>query len=169
MRKLIQLFSLRQLIILTLLTSGLVLSSCGGNENNGADSPDPHETETEVAEEEEETVDKGIGIGPVKHVDIPATIDADLASKGKTTFEAKCTACHNIDESKKVGPGLKDVTERRKPEWVMNMILNPSEMTQKDPQAMELLATYLAPMANQNLTEEEARGILEYFRQNDAQ
>ncbi len=33
-----------------------------------------------------------------------------------------------------------------------------------DPVAKELLKRYLAPMANQNLTEEEARKILEYFR-----
>jgi hypothetical protein len=46
----------------------------------------------------------------------------------------------------------------------MNMILNPQEMVQKDPVAMELLKRYLAPMADQNLTEDEARKVLEYFR-----
>jgi hypothetical protein len=38
-------------------------------------------------------------------------------------------------------------------------------MTFKDPVARELLIEYNgAPMANQSLTEEEARAILEYFR-----
>jgi hypothetical protein len=47
----------------------------------------------------------------------------------------------------------------------MNMILNPEEMVQKDPIAKQLLVEYNgAPMANQNLTEDEARAILEYFR-----
>ena len=47
----------------------------------------------------------------------------------------------------------------------MNMILNPVEMTLKDPVARALLIEYNgAPMANQSLTEEEARAILEYFR-----
>ena len=46
----------------------------------------------------------------------------------------------------------------------MNMILNPEEMVEKDPVARELLTRYLAPMANQNLTREEARKILEFFR-----
>jgi len=46
----------------------------------------------------------------------------------------------------------------------MNMILNPDEMVQKDPIAKALLAEYLSPMANQNLTEEQARAVLEYFR-----
>ena len=63
-----------------------------------------------------------------------------------------------------VGPGLAGVTERRTPEWIMNMILNPEEMVEKNPIAKQLLAEYLSPMANQNLTEKEARLILEYFR-----
>ncbi len=47
----------------------------------------------------------------------------------------------------------------------MNMILNPEEMVFKDPIAKKLLAEYnFAPMANQNLTEDQARKILEYFR-----
>ena len=44
------------------------------------------------------------------------------------------------------------------------MIMNPEEMVEKDPAAKALLAEYLAPMANQNITEEEARAILEFFR-----
>ena len=67
-------------------------------------------------------------------------------------------------EERYIGPALQDVTERRTPEWIMNMILNPEEMTKKDPIAKELLAEYLSPMANQSLEEEEARKILEYFR-----
>ena len=44
-------------------------------------------------------------------------------------------------------------------------ILNPEEMIQRDPIAIKLLAEANgAPMANQNLTEEEARALLEYFR-----
>jgi hypothetical protein len=50
----------------------------------------------------------------------------------------------------------------------MNMILNPGEMTQKDETAKALLAEHLTQMANQNLTKDEARAVLEYFRQNDA-
>lgn len=44
------------------------------------------------------------------------------------------------------------------------MIMNPEEMVKKDPIAMKLLAEYSAPMANQNMTEEQAREMLEYFR-----
>jgi cytochrome c551/c552 len=67
-------------------------------------------------------------------------LDASLAEKGKAAFEQKCSACHRFEE-RFVGPPLKGVTTRRAPEWIMNMILNPVEMTQKDPAAKELLAT----------------------------
>ncbi len=46
----------------------------------------------------------------------------------------------------------------------MNMILNPEQMVAEDPIAKDLLKEYLSPMANQSLTEDEARKILEYFR-----
>ena len=46
----------------------------------------------------------------------------------------------------------------------MNMVLNPQEMTRQDPTAKELLGEFMTQMPNQNLTEEEARAVLEYFR-----
>ena len=59
----------------------------------------------------------------------------------------------------------KGILDRRSPEWVMNMILNPDVMVQEDPLARDLLMEFNgSPMANQNLSEEEARAILEYFR-----
>ena len=47
----------------------------------------------------------------------------------------------------------------------MNMILDPEGMVQKDPLAKSLLIEFNgSPMANQSLTKEEARAVLEYFR-----
>jgi mono/diheme cytochrome c family protein len=110
---------------------------------------------------------KNIGVGPVKHVDL-GPIDANKAAIGKELFEAKCTSCHKWSAEKYVGPGLIGVTKRREPEWIMNQIMVPDKMTAEDPIAKELLATYLTQMTNQNITEEQARNILEYFRQQDA-
>jgi len=109
-----------------------------------------------------------LGIGPIKSVTVAAEIDAAMAAKGKTAFEAKCSACHKFGE-RYVGPDLKTVTTRRKPEWIMNMILNPTEMTQKDEIAKELLGEYMTQMTFQNVSEEEARQILEYLREKDKQ
>jgi mono/diheme cytochrome c family protein len=72
------------------------------------------------------------GVGPVSTVELSATIDTALATQGKAIFESKCAACHKFGE-RYVGPSLAGVTERRKPEWIMNMILNPQEMIQQDP------------------------------------
>lgn len=106
------------------------------------------------------------GIGPVKHVAL-GPVDAAKAAGGQQVFQTKCSACHKLDE-KYVGPALRGVTQRRSPEWIMNMILNPEEMTKQDPVAKELLATHFTQMTFQNVTQDDARAILEYFRQNDA-
>lgn len=106
---------------------------------------------------------KNKGVGPVTSVEVGETIDQQLAEKGKTIFESKCSACHKFD-SKYVGPSLGGVTNRRSPEWIMNMILNPVEMTQKDPLAKSLLEEHLTQMTFQDLTQDDARAILEYFR-----
>ena len=105
-----------------------------------------------------------IGIGPVKNLELPEEIDQAMANKGKAIFDSKGLACHKPNK-KFIGPAPAGVLERRSPEWVMNMMLNPEEMILKDPIAKQLLIEHNgSPMANQNLTEEEARQILEYFR-----
>ena len=110
---------------------------------------------------------KDLGIGPIITPLILGAIDTALAGNGKKTFAAKCVACHAI-EKKVIGPALLGVSKRRAPEWIMNQILNPSEMTAKDPIAKGLLGKYIAQMANQNLTQNEAREVLEFFRTNDS-
>lgn len=105
------------------------------------------------------------GVGPVSELKVGA-FDEELATKGSVIFESKCMACHKMEE-RFVGPALKGVTLRRQPEWIMNMILNPEGMTANDSVAKELLEKYSVQMANQSLTKEEARAVLEFFRKND--
>lgn len=102
------------------------------------------------------------GVGPVSSLTLENLNDG-LAKDGKALFDTKCSACHKMAE-RYVGPGLADVTKRRAPEWIMNMILNPAEMTQKDATAQGLLGEYMVQMTFQNASEAEARKILEYFR-----
>lgn len=109
--------------------------------------------------------DEEIGIGPVKEVKL-GSIDQNLVNKGKTTFETKCASCHKFD-TRLVGPPLQGITQRRKPEWIMNMILNPQQMTQENPVAKELFATYLVQMTYQDVSQDDARALLEYFRSID--
>ncbi len=104
------------------------------------------------------------GIGPVKSVEMTDDIDHSMVERGAAVYNRMCTACHRLDK-KFVGPPVKGILERRTPEWVMNMLLNPDEMLKKDPIAKALFEEfYGVPMVNQNLTHDQARAILEYYR-----
>ncbi len=150
---------MRSKIILVLVWTVFLLS-CGGEKAKEAVEPQAKPSE-EAAVSADPMANKGIG--PISSVTL-GEIDAALAGEGEAIFKAKCTACHKISK-RFIGPALQGVTQRRSPEWIMNMALNPEEMIQKDPIAQQLLIEYNgAPMANQNLTEEEARALLEYFR-----
>ena len=126
-----------------------------------SDAKNNESTTSEKAPAEEAVSESGVG--PVKSVDISGAVDEALAEKGKAIFESKCTACHKMDE-RYVGPALGDVVERRNPAWIMNMIMNPEEMTKKDPEAKKLLAEYMTQMVNQNVNQDDTRAILEYLR-----
>ncbi|MBB6681348.1 cytochrome c [Aequorivita sp. 609] len=152
----------------------LLLVSCGGKEEKKKEGiqigqkPAPTETPKETPTstvKPSETIDlTNKGIGPIKNVDLSAEVDDAMAAKGLDLFKSKCMACHKVDK-KFIGPAPTGILERRTPEWVMNMILDPEGMVQNDPLAKALLQEFNgSPMANQSLTEEEARQILEYFR-----
>lgn len=154
-----------------MLLSSLILASCGGNQQTTTESSAQAEntaTESTAATASVNTHEHSDskGVGKFTSVDV-AAFKSDVATKGKTVFEAKCSACHKVDDQKIVGPGLKGVTQRRTPEWIMNMITNPEEMTKKDPVAKALLEEHLTQMTFQNVSDDEARDILEYLRQND--
>jgi mono/diheme cytochrome c family protein len=107
---------------------------------------------------------ESVGIGPIKSMVFETDIDQTLADEGAVIFKQKCTACH-MTNKKLIGPAMQGIYERRNPAWVMNMILNPTEMLQKDKTAVALLKEYNnVMMLNQNLKEEEVRALAEYFR-----
>ncbi|WP_239020951.1 c-type cytochrome [Pontibacter arcticus] len=156
------LFKPFQLAAMALVCSTLLFGCSGDAENQATTTQEESSLAQEAPVE-----DDGKGIGPVATVEVGAEVDEALAANGKTIFEGKCAACHQLSDQKIVGPGLAGVTERRKPEWVMNMIINPEEMTKKDPQAKKLLAEHLTQMTNQDIAENDARALLEFLRQND--
>ena len=106
---------------------------------------------------------RDVGVGPIKNISLDE-IQLTLVNQGKMLYNSKCTMCHSIDQ-KLVGPALGDVTKRREPEWIMNMMLNPDGMVKENEAAKLLLKEYNnVPMINQHLSEKEARAILEYLR-----
>ncbi len=135
------------------LLSGL--AACG---KSGEQDAAKTSAETTMADER--------GVGPVRKVTL-GPLDEALAARGETLFSGTCAACHKMDQ-RYVGPPMAGITGRRTPEWIMNMIVNPVEMTQKDPVAKALLAEYMTQMSV-SASEEDARAILEYFRKLDGE
>ncbi len=158
---------------LTLVMITFSLLSCGGKEEKSEEEQitigDYNKTEKvkEPINKSEKPIAIDLnnkGIGPIKNLSLPDKIDNSMVVRGEALFKSKCMACHK-PYNKFIGPPPAGILEKRSPEWIMNMILNPEEMTQKDPIAKQLLLEHNnAPMANQSLTEKEARDILEYFR-----
>jgi cytochrome c5 len=152
----------------------LLLFSCGGGDEKKKDSnkikigSQPAQKKVvakKTTTKPSETIDlTNKGVGPITSVSLGSEIDQAMVTKGADVYKKMCTACHRADK-KFIGPAPKGIMKRRTPEWIMNMILDPEGMVKNDPLAKELLMEFNgAPMANQNLTEEDARAVLEYFR-----
>lgn len=147
-----KLTSILSLIIL------LALSGCGNSESDQSSPAEQPSQDGELTAFELEH-----GIGPITEEITISTDDLEKIEKGRQIFDSKCAACHQMTE-RFVGPALGDVTERRSDAYIMNMILNPSEMARKHPEGLKLLAEYMTPMPFQNVTEEDARAITAYLK-----
>ncbi|MEL1243810.1 c-type cytochrome [Flavobacterium sp. DGU11] len=154
---------MRKLAILTI--ASIFLMSCGGDKaKNEQDFSKPDAEETAASPSD---YDPKRGEGKYDKVDLGASLDQAMADKGEDVAGVKCLSCHKVTDEKLVGPGWKGVTERRRPEWVMNFITNPDPMIDKDPEVQAQLEICLVRMPNQGLNDEEARNILEYMRKID--
>lgn len=142
--------------------AGLIWLGCNKSGNVGISENSGNAEGTTTEANSDPMLNKGIG--PITSLTLDDEINMEMVEAGKKKYDEVCLACHKPLE-KFVGPPPVGILDRRSPEWVMNMILNPTEMLEKDPIAKALYAEYnFSPMANQNLTEEEARNIIEYFR-----
>jgi len=145
-----------------LVASVLFWNCGGGGSSSESTSADPPKSMVEEVAAPMDPMDNK-GVGPIKSIEL-GEFDQAMADQGKEVYETMCTLCHKPDE-KFIGPTPKGILSRRSPEWIMNMILAPEVMVVEDPVAKALLVEFNGvPMANQNLTEEQARQVLEYFR-----
>lgn len=159
--------------LISAFTLSILLISCGGDKKKKTETTSKEEIKTEVKKDTPKLATIDItkaymddkGIGPIKSLKLEP-IDAKLAETGKEIYKAKCTACHKL-KKRYIGPALKGVTERRSPEWIMNMMLNPTQMVAENALAKALITEYNAPMADQQLEEEEALALLEFLRSRD--
>jgi hypothetical protein len=155
----------RQFSASIIIVSAFVAMACnsGGDKTTagGADSA----TQSSSAATGDASSPKGIG--PHQNVELTHPLDEKMVAAGKSSYEVKCQSCHKLTDERLVGPGWKGVTDRRTPEWIMNFITNVDEMIDKDTAAQKMLEECLVRMPNQNVSEQEARSLLEFMRKND--
>lgn len=154
---------MKKLATLPLALFSLLLFSCGSGGNEGNNTSGNQEAEQEVPQ----SVAEGKGVGEITEVNLEDEIDPDMVKMGKSIYDMKCSACHKLTDQRVVGPGFQGVTNRRRPEWIMNMITNVDMMLEQDPTAQALLEECLTRMPNQNVSIGDARNILEFLRHND--
>lgn len=160
--------------VIAFLSIVAVISACGGGDsatNNSApaaNDPAAEATQETSSSSENPSYDPNRGEGKFTAENVQVgTLDENMASSGEQIAGVKCTSCHKMSDEKLVGPGWKGVTERRRPEWIMNFITNPDPMIDKDPEVQAQLELCLVRMPNQSLSDDDARHILEFMRKND--
>ncbi len=128
---------------------------------NSAFNKDTVKVEKKAPEKKE-----NIGIGPIKELKL-GPIDKKLVSEGKGIFNSKCMACHRMD-MKLVGPPLKGVAKKYSPVFLMNYLLNTTEMQKKEPELQKLIKQYNGVvMPDQGLNKNQARAVIEFLRTNE--
>jgi nitrite reductase (NO-forming) len=107
----------------------------------------------------------------LEHHNFPAsaTPTDPQAVAGKVAFESKCLACHSVGHGDKMGPDVLGVTKRRREDWLAKWLKSPDQMLKTDPDAQAMLKQYKVPMPNQNLSDEEVRQYIAYFKWADEQ
>lgn len=153
----------KPILVLNLAVCALLFASCG-SKVEAEKSAEAASTPSEILEGKPE-----VHGSEIKTVELTTPLNQEWVGKGKTTYDMKCLACHKLTADKLVGPGWLNVTKRRQPAWIMNMILNVDMMLEKDEEAQKLLEQCLVRMPNQNVSTDEARQLLEFMRSNDGE
>ncbi|HVP15007.1 MAG TPA: cytochrome c [Terriglobales bacterium] len=95
-----------------------------------------------------------------------APVDEALAAQGAQLFTSKtCATCHGF--GKKIQcPDLKPVAGQRTEKWMIAQVMHPDVMTKQDPTSIQLMKQYTLQMPNMNLTEDQAKALVEYIKKN---
>lgn len=160
---------MNKLTLTIALIVAAMFSACAPDKPKAESAEDVYGTQEPEKNAVAANADPAKGLGQVTHVELKTPLEQERIGRGKAIYDMKCSACHKLDDKRVVGPGWKEVTKRRKPEWIMNMITNVDVMLDEDPEAQKLLELCLMRMPNQNVSIGDARDILEFMRQNDGE
>ena len=161
----------RTIFFLIAVTVSIIAVQCSSNTQN-ADKVTAADSNSKKVRVDTVVVFIGInnkGVGRFKNIQLEHPFNAEMAAKGKAVYQSKCFACHKLSSEMLVGPGWAGVTSRRTPEWIMNWTTNTKVMLEKDLAAQAEMAVCLIRMPNQDLTDDQARTVLEFMRENDTQ
>jgi hypothetical protein len=153
----------KPVIVTALFTASLAFFACGGEGVKKDEKP---------VDVQELTQSQNAPKNPVvteDQITISNPLNQQWVLNGKEIYNLKCQSCHKLTEEKVVGPGWKDVTKKRTPVWIINMITNTDYMLDSDPEAKKLLELCMVRMPNQNLSLDDARQVLEFQRSNDGE
>jgi len=150
-------------LAILLFTGGICFTSCG---EGGVKKSEPEVDLQKISEGQPEVHGNMVKAGDIK---LETPLNQAWVNSGKGIYELKCQACHRLTADKLVGPGWKDITKKREPAWIMNMITNVDMMLESDPEAQKLLEQCLVRMPNQNISQDEARQVIEFMRSNDGE
>lgn len=85
---------------------------------------------------------------------------------GQALFQKACINCHSIGDGDRVGPDLKDISQRREPAWLSSYMIAPEKLRRSgDPIATKLDKDYPGVfMPNLGLSERDVKELLSYIQ-----
>ena len=85
---------------------------------------------------------------------------------GETLFRKICTPCHTVGLGNRVGPDLRDVTNRRSQEWLSAFIISPGKVRRSgDPIALELNKEFPGvKMPELGLSADDAQDLISFLK-----
>jgi hypothetical protein len=150
----------RSITIITAILMAFFFTECNSGQQNGT-------TDSTSVKKDSITAKADKGVGKFSNIPLTHPLDESMIAKGEPIYDSKCISCHKLTDEKLVGPGWKGVTDRRTPEWIMNFITNTNVMLDSDLVAQQLMVICTTRMPNQNLSDDQARAVLEFMRKND--
>ena len=93
-----------------------------------------------------------------------------FGQSGEELFKSKCSPCHTVGGGKLLGPDLKGITEKRKPEWLLSFIKSSTKfISSGNTDALAVFNEFSKmPMPDQNLSDTEIKSILYFIGKKDA-
>src|SRR5512133_3314906 len=97
------------------------------------------------------------------------TCNLQSQNTGEETFKSVCAACHTIKMGRKVGPDLSGIYLIRNNEWLTQFIRSSQKFIKSgDTAAIAIYEEYnKIPMPDNQLSDEQILGVIEYIKTTD--